>query len=199
MGRIIRVLGARLLQAALVAGVVGTLCFALAEALPGDQAYRIAAGRYGIDLVSTEAANTVRAELGLDRPWWQRLGGWYGDIATGNFGVSLVSTEPVVDELRHQLGSTVRLSILALGLSVLIGLPLGAVMAVRAGRDADIAGLIWATALRAVPSFCPWRTADAGLRHLAAAAPRRRGRGAGKLGLARAHAGAGGWPPSPAE
>jgi peptide/nickel transport system permease protein len=153
MGRLIRLIGSRLAQAILVAGVVSTLCFALAETLPGDKAYRIAAGRYGIDLVSTEAAEAVRAELGLDRPWWQRLGSWYADIATGNLGVSLVYSRPVVDELTHQLGATIELSILALLISVLIGPPLGFLMAWRAGRFLDIAGLVGATALRAVPSF----------------------------------------------
>lgn len=153
MGRVIRMLGGRLLQAVLVAGIVATVCFALVEALPGDRAYRIAAGRYGIDLVSTDAAEAVRAELGLDRPWWQRLAGWYGDLATGNLGRSLVSSEPVIDEVSHQLGATIKLSLLALAGSILMGPPLGVIMALRAGRRFDLAGLIGATALRAVPSF----------------------------------------------
>lgn len=152
-GRLLRLAGMRLMQALLVALVVSTLCFALTEALPGDQAYRIAAGRYGIDLVSTEAAEAVRAELGLDRPWWQRLGGWYADVASGNLGVSLVYGRSVADELRHQLGATVVLSLLALALSILIGPPLGFLMARRPGGIADTTGLIAATAVRAVPSF----------------------------------------------
>jgi len=153
MGRIIRMLGGRLFQAVLVASIVATVCFALVEALPGDQAYRIAAGRYGIDLVSSSAAEMVRAELGLDRPWWQRLGNWYGDLATGNLGRSLVSSDLVIDELSHQLGATIRLALLALAGSILIGPPLGVIMAMRAGRELDLVGLIGATALRAVPSF----------------------------------------------
>jgi peptide/nickel transport system permease protein len=51
----LRLLAGRVVQAVLVAMVVGAASFLLVEALPGDQAYRIAAGRYGEDLVSTAA------------------------------------------------------------------------------------------------------------------------------------------------
>lgn len=59
---------ARLLQAGLVAVVVGALCFVLMRVMPGDAAMRIAAGRYGPDARIAEAAKMVRLELGLDRP-----------------------------------------------------------------------------------------------------------------------------------
>lgn len=58
-------LGRRALQAVLVSFLIGALCFLLVRALPGDMAYRVAAGRYGYDLVDAAAAASVRAELGL--------------------------------------------------------------------------------------------------------------------------------------
>jgi len=153
MGPVIRILAGRLVQAVVVAIVVGIATFLLTETLPGDQAYRIAAGRYGDDLVSTTAAQAVRQELGLDRPSWQRLGIWFADLARLDLGVSLVTGETVVDEIAHQLGYTVGLSFAALGLSVLVGPPLGAVLALRAGSGLDTAGLMGAAALRAMPAF----------------------------------------------
>ncbi|MCG8361157.1 MAG: hypothetical protein MI920_36835, partial [Kiloniellales bacterium] len=57
------------LQAFIVAVIVGIVCFAMMQALPGDAAYRIAAGRYGYDMMDAAAAEAVRAELGLDRHW----------------------------------------------------------------------------------------------------------------------------------
>ena len=62
----IRLLGFRLLQAVMVAVLIGALTFLLMSLLPGDAAYRIAAGRYGYDMVNSAAAEAVRAELGLD-------------------------------------------------------------------------------------------------------------------------------------
>ncbi len=149
----LRALSARLAQALLVALLVGTACFALVESLPGDVAYRIAAGRYGEDLVSTAAAEAVRRELGLDQPWWRRLAAWLVALAQLDLGQSLVSGEAVAEEIAHQLGHTVWLSLLALGLSVLLGPPLGLAMALRPGSALDLAGLAASAVLRALPAF----------------------------------------------
>jgi peptide/nickel transport system permease protein len=149
----LRLLAGRVVQAVLVAMVVGAASFLLVEALPGDQAYRIAAGRYGEDLVSTAAAEAVRAELGLDRPAFARFAAWLGDLARLDLGVSLVTGEPILDELRLQLGATIGLSLAALAVSILIGPPLGVWMALRAGRAVDTIGLGVAAGIRATPAF----------------------------------------------
>jgi ABC-type dipeptide/oligopeptide/nickel transport system permease component len=153
MGFWIRFAAARLAQALIVALMVGLVSFLLVEALPGDQAYRIAAGRYGEDLVNTAAAEAVRQELGLDRPWFVRLWAWIADLAMMNLGVSLVSGERVVDELRVQFGATLGLSVAALALSMLMGPPMGVLMALRPGGVFDLAGLAVSAAVRALPSF----------------------------------------------
>lgn len=153
MGFLSRFLLARLGQAVLVAVVVGVVSFLLVQALPGDQAYRIAAGRYGEDLVNTAAAEAVRQELGLDRPVLVRLWAWMADLATFNLGVSLVTGERVADELAHQFGATLGLSVAALALSMLLGPPLGLLMALRPGGAMDMGGLAVAAALRALPTF----------------------------------------------
>lgn len=152
MGTLIRLFAGRLTQALMVALLVGAASFAIVEVLPGDQAFRIAAARYGEDMASARAAETVRAELGLDRPWPARLGVWLVQIATLDLGVSLVSGEDVLEELKLQLGATIGLSLLALGVSALIGIPIGIAMAMRGGA-LDTAGLIVAAGLRATPTY----------------------------------------------
>ena len=107
-------LGRRLVQVLAVSLLIGTLCFLMVRALPGDLAMRVAAGRYGYDLVSNAAADAVRAELGLDRPGWLALLHWWRDMATFNLGQSLVSQRPVWHEVAHHLGATLRLSAAAL-------------------------------------------------------------------------------------
>jgi peptide/nickel transport system permease protein len=150
---VIRALAGRLLQALLVALVVGIACFAMVQALPGDMAFRIAAGRYGIDGVSGAAADLVRAEIGLDRPWWQQLGAWLAGLARFDLGVSLVSGDRVVDELATYLGHTLLLAGVALALSLLVGPPLGAWLGARPDSNADRVGMVLAALLRALPSF----------------------------------------------
>lgn len=148
-----RALAQRLLQAALVALLVGTLCFFMTRMLPGDMAYRIAAGRYGYDMVTTAAAEAVRLELGLDRPWPAALAEWWGRLLRFDLGVSQVTAAPVASEIAWQLGPTLRLSVLAMGFSLLIGPTLGILAGLKPGGLLDRGTLAVSTVLRALPSF----------------------------------------------
>lgn len=112
-------------QIVALALIVGTLSFAMARSLPGDMATRIAAGRYGYDMVSNAAAAQVREELGLDRPWTLALLDWWGQLASLDLGRSLVTGEPVWRELAAQMAATLQLTGGALLMALLIGLPLG--------------------------------------------------------------------------
>ncbi|TNF15347.1 MAG: ABC transporter permease, partial [Vibrionaceae bacterium] len=86
-----KILLSRLYQALFVAWSVGTLTFVLMRLIPGDIAYRIAAGRYGYDYVNAEAAQAVQAELGLDRSGFELYFNWLWDLLHFNLGNSLVS------------------------------------------------------------------------------------------------------------
>jgi len=145
--------GYRLLQAVLVAVLVGFLTFLMMQALPGDVAFRIASGRYGYDLVDSAAAAQVAQELQLDRPAWLTLAFWFQDLLRFDFGVSLISGAPVIDEIRHQLGASLQLAGVALLLSLLIGPPLGIWAGLQAGGKFDRALLFISTALRSMPQF----------------------------------------------
>ena len=123
----LHMLGLRGLQVVALALIIGTLCFFMVRALPGDLAMRVAAIRYGLDLVSGAAADTVRAELGLDQSAWQGLLGGWRDMATFNLGQSLITQRPVWVDVGHHLGATLRLSAAALAVALAVGLPLGAV------------------------------------------------------------------------
>lgn len=143
----------RALQAVALALIVGTLCFAMARLLPGDMATRIAAGRYGYDLVSNAAAAAVRGELGLDRPVWQALLSWWGDIARLDLGTSYVSGDPVWREIAHPLAATVQLALAALLIGMALGLPAGIWTGLHPGGRFDRAVAALAVLLRAMPPF----------------------------------------------
>jgi len=140
-------------QALGVAVLVSALCFLIVRRLPGDAAYRIAAGRYGYDLVDQEAADAVRAELGLDRPAWQQLGGWLGDLFQLEFGRSLVTSRPVAEEVGYYLLGTVQLAAVALVFATLLGGAAGVLAARRPGGLADRLATAWVAGVRAVPPF----------------------------------------------
>lgn len=143
----------RVLQAVILALFVGTVCFFMARALPGDLATRIAAGRYGYDMVSNAAADAVRTELRLDMPLMIALLEWWADIARGDLGVSLVTGVPVWQEVAHQLGHSLHLTLAAAGMAALLGLPLGIRAGLNAGGWCDRATVVFAVVLRGMPPF----------------------------------------------
>lgn len=146
-------LALRLVQAIMVAVLIGTATFVMMRSLPGDAAWRIAAGRYGYDHVNAAAADAVRQELGLDGPALPALLQWLGDLARLDFGNSLVTGQPVIDEIVHQLGASAALAVVAVVLSLLIGPPLGILAGLRPGGVLDRALLVLSTGLKAVPQF----------------------------------------------
>lgn len=146
-------LARRAFQAVALALIVGSLCFLMIRSLPGDMAMRIAAGRYGFDLVGSGAAETVRAELGQQLQGWPALLGWLGELLRLDLGRSLVTGETVWSEVSHQLGATLRLSLAALVLGAGIGIPLGVHCGLRAGSLTDRVVMAATVLFRATPSF----------------------------------------------
>ena len=85
----------RAAQAVGVALLVSVLCFVVVRRLPGDVAYRIAAGRYGDDLVDQEAAAAVRepSSASTGRRGTSSATGWL-DLVQLDLGRSLVTVAP---------------------------------------------------------------------------------------------------------
>jgi peptide/nickel transport system permease protein len=140
-------------QAMGVALLVSTLSFLMVRALPGDLAMRIAAGRYGFDLVGNAAAEEVRRELKLDQPLASALAEWWFDVAKLNLGLSSVSRRPVVEEAWHHLTHSAGLALAAMFLALLIGPLTGYLCALWRGGWLDRTTQVGAAILRGIPSF----------------------------------------------
>ncbi|MFK7854943.1 MAG: ABC transporter permease [Granulosicoccus sp.] len=140
-------------QAVLVAVVVGVVSFSMMQALPGDSAYRIAAGRYGYDMMDAASADVVRAELGLDKPKSVQLMNWLGSLAQFDLGKSAVTGNRVTDELKVQLGHSLILAASGLVVSLLIAVPVGVAAGLRPGGVLDRISLGASIVFRAVPAF----------------------------------------------
>ena len=148
-----RILLRRSAQAVFVGWAVGTLTFILMRLLPGDFAYRIAAGRYGYDYVSQAAAEAVRADLGLNRSPFVQYLDWLANLLQFNLGTSLVSENPVSHELIHQLGSSLELAVFASFFALLIAVPVGIYAGRKTGSAGDRLSLIASVIVRAQPIF----------------------------------------------
>ncbi|MEZ8169413.1 ABC transporter permease [Vibrio tasmaniensis 1F-187] len=149
----INILIRRVLQAGFVAWSIGTLTFILMRLLPGDFAFRIAAGRYGYDYVDADAAQAVYQELGLDRSGLQLYLEWLWDLLHFDLGTSLISGAPVINEISHQLGHSLLLAVVATVISLFIAIPIGIYCGKRTDSFADNFSLLGSIILRAQPVF----------------------------------------------
>jgi peptide/nickel transport system permease protein len=133
-----RVVAGRLLQAIPLLLLVTFVSFGLSVLAPLDPArMALAAGGTGIQPDERDVA-AKRVELGLDRPLAERYVRWWGDVLRLDFGRSFSSGRPVRDLLAQRLAPSATLAVVALGLAVGVGLPLGLLVATRVGGGLDV-------------------------------------------------------------
>jgi peptide/nickel transport system permease protein len=138
----------RLLTTVLIVFGAMVLLFALTALVPGDPAKSLLGPQ-----ASPELAKRFIAEMGLDQPLHVRLWRFFGAVLTGNLGVDVISGKPVVQLVASVLPYTVILTFSAIGLSVLIGVPLGIHAATHRGSASDTILAFVSVAFIAVPSF----------------------------------------------
>ena len=101
--------------------------------VPGDPV-EVRVGERGI---SPERLAQFRAELGLDQPVWKQFLDYVWGILHGDFGKSLVTNEKVMTEFFTLFPATVELSLSAMLFATVIGIPAGAIAAVKRGSRYD--------------------------------------------------------------
>ena len=138
----------RLILSLVVIWIVTILSFLLVHIIPGDPA----AIMLGAE-ASQEQIDTLRHELLLDQPLVVQYWHWLGNILTGNFGKSLKYQENVGKLIVERLPITIYLSLLALVLSVVIGIGAGIICAVRRGGILDSVITILANTGISLPMF----------------------------------------------
>jgi peptide/nickel transport system permease protein len=136
-----------LLFVPMAAGMV-VFTFGLMSLVPGDPA----AVLLGQD-ASREAIADLRRNLGLDEPWWWRLGGYVVALVQGDMGRSMFQNQPVATVIASRIGATLELAIAALLVAIVIGVALGAIAAARRGTIVDIACMLLAQIGVSMPVF----------------------------------------------
>jgi len=111
---------------------LSVLLFAWVRALPGDPARALLGEK-----ATPEGIATITARYGFDQPVWQQYLTYVGNIVRGDFGASIQTGEPVVTTFLQRFPATIELSVAALVLAVLVGIPLGYLAAVRRGGWLD--------------------------------------------------------------
>jgi peptide/nickel transport system permease protein len=122
----------------MAAGMV-IVTFSLLLLIPGDPA----AVLLGQEASPADIAQ-LRATLGLDRPWYIRLGRYFVDLLQGDMGRSIFQNQAVSEIILSRLGATIELAVAALGVAVALGLALGVVAAMRQGTWVDTGAMLLA-------------------------------------------------------
>ena len=124
----------RLIQLLGVVLVLSLLVFAWLRALPGGPASALLGDR-GTD----ESRAALEKQLGLDQPVFVQYFKFLGRALTGNFGNStgVQPGDSVVDIFVQRFPATIELSVFAIILAVIVGIPLGYVAAKRRGTWFD--------------------------------------------------------------
>jgi len=125
-----------------------TIMFVITQVAPGDPARLMAGPNATQDMVET-----VRREYGLDQPLARQFVNYLGGIAHGDLGRSMVSTKPVLQELLRYFPASFELVLVAMGLGVSLGVPLGMLSAVYRDRWFDHLTRIFSVSGVALPAF----------------------------------------------
>lgn len=125
-----------------------TIVFLIARVIPGDPAAVILG-----DSASAEALQNLRQRLGLDRPLAEQYLGFLRDVARGDLGSSLVSGTPVIREVLNVLPYTIDLTLAAMLIGVVVGLPLGVLTALYRNSFIDFIARILSLLGLSFPAF----------------------------------------------
>src|SRR5271170_1184171 len=109
------------------------LTFVAIRLVPGDPV-EVRVGEHGM---SPERLAYFRHQLGLDLPIWRQFLDYAWGLLHGDFGVSLSTQTKVLTEFFTLFPATVELSLCAMIFAVLLGVPAGAVAAVKRGGVFD--------------------------------------------------------------
>lgn len=153
----------RLVTMLVILFVLGLAIFALMELAPGDivdqlmtQQLLAGEGKAGQkdQNLSTEQIAALRADLGLDKPFYIQYFKWLGRvIGHGDLGTSLISKAPVSFLIRSRLINSVILNLISLVFITIFSFILGVWFSTKAGTKTDLAATFFALVLHAFPGI----------------------------------------------
>ena len=140
----------RLLLAVLTIIGASMLVFFAIRLAPGD-VVEVSLGESGH--LSPEQVEEAKHELGLDDPVYVQYLDWIGSAIRGDLGDSLWTGRPVVDQLTDRWALTAERSVAAIIVSLLVGIPIGVISALRQNTVLDYVLRLLNVLGQAMPSF----------------------------------------------
>lgn len=107
---------------------VTVIIFMIVRMIPGDAIAMMMEGSYNMDLAKMAA---LKKQLGLDKPLYMQYFIWIGNLLRGDLGTSVWQEAPVLGEIVRRIPVTLQLALMTTGFSILIGIPIGIISAVK--------------------------------------------------------------------
>jgi peptide/nickel transport system permease protein len=126
----------RILQMIIILFLVTVIVFLMVRLLPGDPILMFLSTQ-DLEEITQEQVDYIRHEVGLDRPMIVQYVDWVGDLLTGDFGTSIIHRGKIIDDIKRRLPITLHLGLLAFIISIIIGIPIGVIAAIRRGSWMD--------------------------------------------------------------
>jgi len=143
-----RYLASRLVTTVLIVLGAMTLLISLSSIVPGDPAAVLLGPQ-----ATPEASKRFIEEMGLDQPVHVRIGRFVVQVLQGDLGSDIISGRSVTSMIAEVLPYTLILTVVAIGMAVLTGVPLGIFAATHRGSFMDNVLAFMSVAFIAVPSF----------------------------------------------
>ena len=144
----LRFLAERLVRLVAVLFAITVVSFLFMQAIPGDPVTL----RLGEHASPVEVAH-LRADLGLDRPWYVQLGRYLGAVAHGDLGASVFDAQPVIEKLAQYFPATLELTLSAMLFAIVIGIPAGVLAAVHHRSALDVLTIVGTLIGISIPVF----------------------------------------------
>ena len=129
---------------------VSLVVFLLIRLIPGDAIQMF----LGTQVAMTPAQmEELRRLFGVNEPLPLQYLDWIGRVARGDLGVSLRTGRPVLGDVLARLPVSVELTLLALGVALLVALPVGVLAAVRRGTVSDAVMRVGSLVGLSIPNF----------------------------------------------
>jgi peptide/nickel transport system permease protein len=125
------------------------LTFLMVALLPGDPVDTI----LGTGPRTEEQVAQIREDLNLDDPLLVRYVAWLGAAVTGDLGDSYITDQPVRETIQQRVPVTAQLAFMAIGIAVLIAVPLGVLGAYKQSKWQDSSTSAFAQVALSIPNF----------------------------------------------
>lgn len=102
---------------------------------------------------TAEQREALTQRMGLDKPVPERYASWLSAAVRGDFGTSLLTDQPVGMRIAERLPATLLLAGTSFVASIMLGIPLGVISALRRNRPVDHAVGLFSVLGLSVPSF----------------------------------------------